>query len=218
MAGDTTPDINLSELAYQKLAKMILLRQLPGGTSVIEGRLAEELEISRTPMREALVRLAAEGLLVREGTRSFTVRKVTATEFFQCMKLREMLECEAIGLAVGRIEPARLAALGAQIERLATAAEQAADHWKADDQLHLMFADASGNEMLAKHIRQVRINTRLFEISSPIRRVKADGEEHLAILAAFASGDAKVARRSMLRHLRNLQSEVMAILRGWDVP
>jgi DNA-binding GntR family transcriptional regulator len=218
MTTDTTPDLNLAELAYQKLAKMILLRQLPGGTFVIEGRLAEELAISRTPMREALVRLAAEGLLVRAETRSFAVRKVTATEFFQSMKLREILECEAIGLAIGRIEPARLDALRAEISLLATAAEQAADHWEADDQLHLIFADASGNEVLAKHIRQVRINTRLFEISSPFRRVKQDGEEHLAIMTAFASGDVKAARRSMLRHLRNLQSEAMAILRGREVP
>jgi DNA-binding GntR family transcriptional regulator len=218
MGPDTAPDLNLSELAYQKLARMILLRQLPGGTFVIEGRLAEELEISRTPMREALVRLAAEGLLVRAETRSFAVRKVTATEFFQSMKLREMLECEAIALAIGRVEPARLEGLSTEIRQLATAAEQAADHWEADDKLHLLFADASGNEVLAKHIRQLRISTRLFEISSPFRRVKQDGEEHLAILAAYASGDAKAARRSMLRHLRNLQSEVMAILRGWEAP
>ena len=80
--------------------------------------------------------------------------------------------------------------------------------------LHLLFADACGNEVLARLIREVRVSTRLFEISSPFGRVQADGAEHLAVLAAFGGGDVKGARRAMQRHLRNLMNEAMAILAG----
>jgi DNA-binding GntR family transcriptional regulator len=60
----------------------------------------------------------------------------------------------------------------------------------------------------------VRVSTRLFEITSPFGRVQADGAEHLAVLAAFAAGDIKAARRAMQKHLRNLVDEAMAILSG----
>lgn len=213
-AEESARDRNLSALAYDRLYAMILHRQLPGGTVVVEGRLADELQISRTPMREALGRLAGEGLLQRSGTRSYVVRKVDATEFFQSMKVRELLEGEAITLAEGRIDSAVIESLRADIARMMVAQEQESRHWALDDRLHMLFADHSGNAVLAKLIRQVRINSRLFEVSSPFRRVKADGEEHLAVLDAFAAGNAREARRLMLRHLRNLQEEAMAILSG----
>lgn len=207
-------DGNLAELAYQKLSRMILQRQLPGGAFVIEGRLADELAVSRTPMREALVRLAGEGLLVRQATRSFAVRRVTATEFFQSMKVREILECEAIDLALGKVPAERIEAIRREIKRLASAKQQEAAHWEADDRLHLLFAEASGNAVLARLIREIRISTRLFEISSPFRRVKQDGDEHIAILDAFAKHDGKAARKAMLQHLRNLQADALEILSG----
>lgn len=216
--GTAEREGNLSELAYEKLSRMILQRQLPGGTLVIEGRMADELEISRTPMREALVRLAGEGLLVRQATRSFSVRRVTPTEFFQSMKVREILEAEAIGLALGKVSPQRIESIVQEVERLSVAAKQETAHWTADDHVHQMFAEAGGNAVLAKLIREVRINTRLFEISRPFRRVREDAAEHLDILVAFARGDLKATRKAMLRHLRNLQAEVMAIISGHVAP
>jgi len=87
----TTPE-KLGELAYQTLRRMILHKALRSGGPVVEGRLAEELNISRTPMREALLRLEGEGLLARAGARSYSVRFVSAQEYFQAMKVRELLE------------------------------------------------------------------------------------------------------------------------------
>jgi len=205
---------NLADQAHARLTRLILQRQLPGGTMVIEARLAEQLQISRTPMREAMLRLAAEGLLVKHGSRSFAVRRVMPAEFFQSMKARELLELEAIAGAAGKVPPARIAAIEQEIARLATARTQERAHWDADDRLHLLFADACGNDVLARLIREVRVSTRLFEIISPFGRVQADGAEHLAVLAAFAADDIKGARRAMQKHLRNLADEAMAILTG----
>jgi DNA-binding GntR family transcriptional regulator len=205
---------NLADQAYNQLSGMILHRQLGGGTFLVEERLAEVLQISRTPMREAILRLAAEGLVVKKGSRSYAVRSVTATEFFQSHKVREWLEPEAVELAAPNIAREQIEDLRKRIEILATAEMQERAHWEVDDQLHLLFADASGNAVLANIIRQVRVTTRLFEISNPLRRVHQDGEEHLAILQALSDGDAKGARKAMLRHVRNLVSDTLAILRG----
>ncbi len=205
---------NLANHAHKAITDLILSRQLPGGEVIIEGRLAEALKISRTPLREALVRLVGEGMLIKQASRSFAVRKVSASEFFQSMKAREILEAEAIAAAIGKVDPEEFAVLRQEVRRLSTAPTQGTEHWQADDRLHQLFADASGNVVLAKLIRQLRIATRLFEISRPFGRVQIDAEEHLAIIDAYASGDPKAARKAVQRHLRNLQKDVLDILSG----
>jgi DNA-binding GntR family transcriptional regulator len=207
-------ELNLADQAHARLTRLILQRQLPGGTMVVEARLAEQLQISRTPMREAMLRLAAERLLVKHGSRSFAVRTVTPAEFFQSMKVRELLELEAVAGAAGKVPAARIVAMQREIAHLATARTQERAHWDADDRFHQLFADASGNEVLARMIREARVSTRLFEISRPFLRVQADGAEHLAVLAAFAADDIKGARRAMQKHIRNLIDEAIVTLAG----
>jgi DNA-binding GntR family transcriptional regulator len=65
-------------------------------------------------------------------------------------------------------------------------------------------------------IRQLRIVTRLFELTSPSGRVAADAAEHVAILDAFAKGDGRRARAAMVTHLRNVASEILDIVSGRD--
>ena len=221
MSGATSPaaaepegDANLADFAHAELCRLVLTRALPGVSFVIEGRLAEQLKISRTPMREAILRLAAEGLLVKQGSRSYAVRRVDPVEFFQSLKVRELLEGEAVALAVGRIPPGRIADLRADVVRQGGQGRQAAAHWAIDDRLHMLFPDALANRVLAGMIRQLRVNTRLFELTSPSGRVEADAAEHLAILDAYAAGDAVRARAAMITHLRNVATEILDIVSG----
>ncbi len=207
-------DANLAHFAYTELSRLVLTRALPGGSFVIEGRLAEQLKISRTPMREAILRLAAEGLLVKQGSRSYAVRRVDPVEFFQSLKVRELLEGEAVALAMGRVPAEAIASLRADVVRLGTQRPQATVHWETDDRLHLLFPDALANRVLAGMIRQLRINTRLFELISPTGRVEADAAEHLAILDAYTAGDAIRARAAMVTHLRNVAAEILDIVGG----
>lgn len=205
---------NLAEQACGTLRRLILERRMPPGSPVVEGRLAEELGISRTPMREALVRLVGERLLERADVRSYSVRRVTPTEFFQSMKVREILEVQAMELAAGKVACEEIDALIRDIRRLASRSEQEAAHWQADDRLHLMFATASGNAVLARTIDGLRINTRLFEISSVMGRVEKDCAEHLAILEAWRGGDVKAAQNALCIHLGNLQHEALEVVAG----
>jgi DNA-binding GntR family transcriptional regulator len=77
-----------------------------------------------------------------------------------------------------------------------------------------MFAQAGGNAVLVKVIESLRVNTRLFEIAGPIRRVAKDGAEHLAILKAWRDGDVKGAKKALLAHLRSLQQESLDVMSG----
>jgi DNA-binding GntR family transcriptional regulator len=212
----TLPDAesSLSERAYDELGRMILTRQLPGGSFVVEGRLAQQLDISRTPMREAILRLAAEGLLVKQGSRSYAVRQVQPVEFFQALKVRELLEGEAVELAIGRVPKATLDDLREGIRRLGTQDTQTTAHWEMDDRLHLLFPEAVKNGVLVRMIRALRVSTRLFELTSPAGRVAADAAEHLAILDAFEKGDARRTRAAMVTHLRNVAAEILDIVSG----
>ena len=203
----TTPE-KLGELAYQALRRMILDKALRSGGPVVEGRLAEELNISRTPMREALLRLEGEGLLARAGARSYSVRFVSTQEYFQAMKVRELLEAEAIGLAIGKIDKKQIQQLAKKIKALRSG-QQEQEHWQVDDQVHTMMAHASGNEVLARMIEVVRTNTRLFELSTPFNRIEEDRAEHLAILEAYATDNADAARSAVRAHLQNLRRFVL---------
>jgi len=212
--GSVRSDASLSEFAYRTVYDLILSRQLPGGEVIVEGRLAERLNVSRTPLREALGRLEGEGLLVKQASRSFSVRSVTAREFFESLKVREVLESEAAELAVGRISMDRLAETRRMVVQAGRDPVQGRSHWQTDNRLHALFAEASGNAVLAETIGRLRITTQLFEIRRPLERVDADCTEHLAILNELAGNDRRMARRAVLQHLKNLQADVMALLSG----
>ena len=179
---------------------------------MVEGRLAEQLGISRTPIREALLRLEAEGLLVKQGSGSYSVRRITASEFIQSLRVRALLEPEAAALAAGRIAPDDLLALHARIAGLASAPLQEEAHWEADDQLHDLIASASGNPVLARLIRDLRRTTRLLELVEPFDRVAADAREHTRILEAVEQADRRAARRAMATHLRKVERTVLATI------
>ena len=212
------PEISLGDRAYDMLSRVVLTRQLPGGSVIVEGKLAEQLAISRTPIREAILRLAAEGLLVKQGSRSYVVRRVGAVEFFQALKLRELIEGEAIELAIGRVAPEEIAPMRARVVRLGKLERQDAAHWDMDDSLHQLFPSAINNGVMLRMIRELRQTTRLFEFNSPMGRVARDAAEHIAILDAFAEGNARRARAAMVTHLRNVAAEMLDVVSGREAP
>ncbi|MGI9419601.1 MAG: GntR family transcriptional regulator [Geminicoccaceae bacterium] len=214
MINIDTATPNLAEQAYLDLRNRIMTRRLPAGQPLIEERLARSLELSRTPLREALIRLLGEGLLVKFEGSSYAVRRITAVEYFQSMKVRLLLEPEAAARASGQISASDAASLKTLITSLGKKKYQVEEHWAADDRLHGLIADASGNIVLARTIQSARTPARLFELTNPFQRVAVDCEEHLAILNAAVEGDAKAAASTMQRHLHNLEREMRVMVTG----
>jgi len=199
--------------AYHAIRTMILSRKLGAGEIVSEDRIAADLEVSRTPVREALLRLQSDGLMAKEMNQPFRVRLVSNREYFQTMRLRELLEGEAIAVATGKISAEALD----DVERDMLALKEnpavpAEIHWAADEKLHDLIADASGNDVMAGMIRSLRITTRIFELSGLPSRFRPDTEEHLIIIAALRSGDPEAARASIRAHIRSLTNDVLAVM------
>ncbi len=205
-------DRSLSDRAYHKLMGMIVHRELAGGEVLVESHLTRALGLTRTPLREALVRLEGEGLLVKQTNRSFSVRSVRVSEFFQSLRVREYLETNAAALAVKRVDKRDIEALRKRIRGLANSEVHGPEHWKLDDDLHNWLTDSSGNAVLARTVRKLRITTQLFEIGQPFDRVEADAAEHLEILRALEAEDAEAARTAVARHLRNIEADVLRIV------
>ena len=199
------PGYNLSNLAYRSISELIRTRRLKGGIPIVEAKLAESLGLSRTPLREALQRLEGEGLVVKAANRSFMVRSVDLAEYLQSLKVREILEAEAAAIAIDRVQPSHITAARREIAELMAATTYHTDaHWRSDDHVHRLYAEACGNAVLEQMIGSLRVTTRLFEIARLSDRLEPDTAEHLAILAALESGDARRARRAVQAHLRSL--------------
>lgn len=199
---------NLGDQVYEHLRELILSRQFPGGVELPEGKLADRLQVSRTPMREALVRLVGEGLLERTTDRAYRVRAVSTREFFECMQLRELLECYAIDRAIPVVTDEKLAGLRRDLQAVSDTSEDDMPHWRYDNHFHSFFALAAGYETLAGTITRMRVVARLFRISSPFHRKSEIDSEHLAIIEAAERRDSEAAKAAMLVHLRNLQDDV----------
>ncbi len=210
--GNSEPKVrdSLSRVAYDSVFQMILSRELPGGTVIQERKLAETLGISRTPMREALVRLEGEGWLVRLTDRLLSVKVVDLTEFLHALSVRRLLECEAIRNAAAKLTDTDIERLSGKLAELkADPDPENQVHWSFDDDLHRTIAIFGGNPVLARIVNDLRKTTHLFEAQTVPQRLSPGVAEHEAILDALAARDPERAVEAMQTHLECVRAGVM---------
>ena len=201
---------SLSGRAYDRLLDMILSGTLKAGTLLQEQVLADELQISRTPVREALVKLEAENLVKRHVGRLLVVREMPVREFMEILRVRLVLETEAITHACKRVSDAELAEHRSVLETLLSRRKPDADRQaREDDALHGMFVDACDNAVLADLVRGLRRRTRIFNLKSLPERYVPGCKEHLDIVAALERRDEDKARRMLAVHLENVRQSIL---------
>lgn len=215
---------NLSAKAYDAVLKMLIKRELPPNTVLQERRLAELLNISRTPVRDALTRLENEGLISRTAGRTLVVRQFSIRELIETLHVRRTLEAEAARLAAGRVPVAELDDLETSVQRLLEAEVPNADEdWLVDSRLHQMVSHYSGNQLLTQYIETLRLKTRMFNLSvaperfesahqehvAIVRALKIGYHEHLAIIEALRSGDADAAQKAAAAHIDSVRQGII---------
>ncbi len=207
-AETATPVENLTlwQRVHTHLREEILSGQLPAGSELQEVALSKTLGVSRGPIREAIGRLAAEGLVTVRPRRGAVVRALSSDEFIEAYQVREALETMAVRLAVPKLTAENLAALERAIDDMSArgAAGDVQGFFEANTAFHLVFFDAAGNRMLADLYRQLRAQIdrhrlRSLELRGDVRRSIA---EHKAILRAAKAGDVERAVHLVSEHIR----------------
>ena len=209
----------VDKLASQLHAR-VLSGELPSGTRLRQEALAEEFGVSRTPVREALRKLQAGGLVELQPHRGAVVRGLSSREIRDAYEVRAALEALAAQLAAERISRGQLQRLNhaqgefrAALERTVArrqggreVGEREIRLWgSANDEFHQTIHEASGNEVLAGTLADLHRNfprdlSRLV-VSESTAMLEANVREHEAILDALARHDSKAAHELMQRHV-----------------
>lgn len=201
----TSTDGNLREQARDAIRQAILDLRYAPGSLLSENRLAEELGISRTPIREALRELASGGLVRILPQRGIVVSEPTARDVIEVYQLREQLECFAIERAADGMTQADAATLrrdhAAALAELSANRLQAA--YAASIRLHEQVIAMAGNERLARFMAELSDQAHRFGLLTLRHGRAADAlREHGEIIDALIRGDGATARARMAAHLR----------------
>jgi DNA-binding GntR family transcriptional regulator len=210
-----------SDLVYAEIKSWILLGELPLGRRLGEERIAERLSVSRTPVREALLRLFGERFLERHPEGGFRVANPTGRSIRQLYEVRRALELFAVRRAVEEPTPAgqtlltELRADWAALEP--DAPDTDPDFVLLDEDFHRRLAEASGNSELVEQLRRVgeRIRpARTHDFVAP-GRIKTTITQHLEIVGAVidqSSTAEQLLERHILESQRNVEAVVGAVL------
>jgi DNA-binding GntR family transcriptional regulator len=208
-------NLTLWQRVYDHLRAEILAGGLQPGTELAEVALSEQLGVSRGPIREAIGRLASEGLVTVRPRRGAVVHSLSKEEFVELYEVREALERMAVKLAVPRLRPEDIAALQGWIDEMAAHAERSevGAFFEANAAFHVRLVEASGNGKLQELYRQLlgqlgRYRTRSLLLRGNLQRSVA---EHAAILRAAKRGDADRAAHLMSEHIRVPQRGLKAL-------
>lgn len=215
VTGAKLENLTLWQRVYDYLREEILAERLRSGTELQEAALARELGVSRGPLREAIGRLEAEGLVTVRPRRGAVVRSLSRTDFLELYQLREALEVAAIRLAVPGLDLECLARLRELTDRMAgcAQAEHLDEFFDANAEFHEAIVIASGNRKLHEVYRQLvgqmgRYRTRSVSLRGSMQRSVL---EHRAVLAAAAAGDADEAARLLSEHISVPQRRVQEL-------
>jgi DNA-binding GntR family transcriptional regulator len=194
----------LREEIKEYLIDAILRGQLRPGDRIIETRIAQDLGVSQTPVREALRDLELLGFVTSEPFRGTRVRAFTHEELVQIYPIRAAIEGVAARAAATRITTEQLLALEEQIDRMREASElgDEATAIEADIAFHRIIVEASGNRLLEQFWTSLSLATTTFLTFSIHRRaIEGLAARHEPILEALRARDPDRAEAAMRRHI-----------------
>jgi DNA-binding GntR family transcriptional regulator len=205
----------LSQQAYQRLRDKIITLQLAPGAPIHEAALMDELQLGRTPIREALQRLSCEGLVVLRPRRGAFVASLSILDLQQLFELRRVLEGQAAALAAERATDLDLNALEAALARVGQAEAGGPQAYiEIDRAFHQALARAARNRFLQSTLRRLYdLNLRLWYLAlDKIGPMRDAIEQHRRILDAIRRRDSQQAEALMQAHITGFQSRVKELL------
>jgi DNA-binding GntR family transcriptional regulator len=197
----------LAEEVYSRLYDQLVTHGIAPGDRLSVDGLARSLGVSQTPVREALSRLEAQGLVVKAHLVGYRAAdRIGRERLEQIYELRLLTEPHLARLAARRIstsQAAHLTGLTTQMEGLAGHGAEAsyAEFSRVDEAFHRAIARASGNNVIEDALGKLHLHVHLFRMSQPNRAMADAVVEHDAIVTALTKGDSEAAERAMREHI-----------------
>jgi DNA-binding GntR family transcriptional regulator len=203
---NNTRPVSLTDRVYAELVSAVVSRELEPGDKLTDRRLAEQLGVSRTPIREALQRMVQSGLADPHGRAGWTVAALDQRDIEELFELRSMLEPAGIRHIVQEQNAAAMKELLTFFDRFgdSVAEDRYEEYFGVDRSFHSRIVALSGNRRIVSAYRNVELQIDLGRhrlLLSTRARVDQTLAEHKAIAAAIASGDEEQAMIELSKHL-----------------
>ncbi len=203
----------LREMVYEELKLQILTGGIVPGTRMMEVELAEEMGVSRTPIREAIRKLEKEGLVTIEPRRGAYASRISTEDMVEILEVRQDLEGLAAFFAATRMSKENLEELKSIAEKYNKAVEEGnmQDMIRFDTMFHRKIVDSCNNKILVHMVEQLQEMVLRFRYIyyDNFRRAEHMPAEHRAILEAIADGDEEKAREAADVHIYRLKQLVI---------
>lgn len=211
---NTSSDDTVADLAYTRLKAMIVSLELPPGSTIREQVLQDRLGIGRTPLREALHRLAQEHMLHIYPRRAIVVAKLGVTEIRQIFEMRVVIESAAAGLAAERISGEELQRVMELAPELTMSRSQAdvGTYLAVDHQFHCLLGKYAQNAFLEESIDRLQaLNLWLWHMYfSSHSAHSSDLFAHEPIIEAIARRDREATTEAMRTHVLSSKEQLLA--------
>ena len=212
------PPAALHEQVAHRLRQMLVENRIPPGAKLNERELSEVLNVSRTPLREAIKMLAAEGLVELLTNRGAIAVELSEADVLNTFEVMAGLEAQSGELAADRITDAELTEIKAMhFEMLAAYTRRdLPTYYRLNSAIHSAINAAAKNTVLTQTYRQVnaRLQALRFRSNQDSEKWTAAVHEHEQMISALAARDAVAMRRLLLAHLDNKRDVVVAQLRA----
>ena len=218
--------IEISRLALHdqvaaRLRTMLVEGRIAPGAKLNERELCEQLRVSRTPLREAIKLLAAEGLVDLLPNRGAVAVKLTEADIQNTIELLAALEGMSGELAAKRITDEQLAEVRAMhYEMMACFTRRdLSGYYRLNARIHTAINEAAGNPVLANTYRSInaRVQSLRFRTNQDEAKWKHAVEEHEQMIQALAARDAPAMRKVLVAHLIRKRDTVLALLRAGEI-
>ena len=204
MTGFTINQVRISDQVYEYLRGEITTGRLVPGERLDLDQLVEQLKVSKMPIKEALGRLATEGLVDIQSRRGTYVGRVDARDLEETFEVRRVLEMLAGELAVKRVGEDDLVRLRDLIVRMEEASEVAV-HVELNFQFHGLIVELSDNRKLIEMYERLSVPIQVagihYRSEGWLERLAQEQQEHRAIVDALASRDAEEVARAISAHI-----------------
>ncbi len=200
----------LSQSVYETILEAIIAGELSPGDVISEVELSRQLNVSRTPVHEAIGALCKDGLVIQEANRRPVIATFTREDAHDVFEMRKLLEGEAAYRAATRIDRPSLENLRATAEELSITrhAPNWLERWiDFDEEFHAVIAQACGSRRLREDVGQYRLLHRVFnKLHTSVDVLGQALAEHQRIIEKLGERDAEGAKQAMIDHIQEWQA------------